>query len=144
MEQRVSFITLGVADLARSEAFYRALGWAPSKASVPGKIIFFQLNGIVFGLFGRQDLADDAGVPNTLPGAFSGVTLSHNVRSEAEVETVMATALAAGGAQTRAAHRADFGGLVAYFADPDGHHWEVCHNPFAVIADDGSVRFGRS
>ena len=142
MEQRVSFITLAVADLAISEAFYRALGWTPSSASVAGEIVFFQLNGVVFGLFGRQALADDAGVPNTLPGGFSGVTLSHNVRTEGEVDATLRTAIAAGATVTKAPHRASFGGIVAYFTDPDGHLWEVCFNPQALIAEDGAVRFG--
>lgn len=139
MEQRLSFLTLGVADLARSQAFYEALGWTVSGYSVPGKIVFFQLNGIVFGLFGRADLAEDAGLPNSPPQPFSGITLSHNVRSEPEVETVMATAEAAGAKLLKAPHRADWGGVVAYFADPDGHAWEVCFNPHARIDEAGSV-----
>jgi uncharacterized protein len=139
MEQRISFFTLGVADLDRSEAFYRALGWTPSGYGVAGKIVFFQLNGLVMALFGRADLAEDAGLPNSPPQPFSGMTVSHNVRAEPEVEAVMQMAIAAGATQLKAPHRAAWGGIVAYFADPDGHAWEVCFNPHARIADDGSV-----
>lgn len=140
MEQRISFITLGVADLDRSEAFYKALGWTPSASGVPGQIVFFQMNGIVLGLFGRQDLADDAGLPNGQVQPFSGVTVSHNVRTAAEVETALAEAVAAGAKVLKAPHKAHWGGRIAYFADPDGHAWEVCYNPFAPIADDGSIQ----
>jgi hypothetical protein len=143
MEQRISFITLAVQDLARSEAFYAALGWTPSGSGVPGQIVFFQLNGIVLGLFGRQDLADDAGLPNSPSQPFSGVTISHNVRSEAEVETALAEAVAAGATVLKPPHKAHWGGRIAYFADPDGHAWEVCFNPFAPLAEDGSVRLGK-
>jgi catechol 2,3-dioxygenase-like lactoylglutathione lyase family enzyme len=139
MEQRISFFTLGVSDLARSEAFYRRLGWTPSDYGVEGKIVFFQLNGLVMALFGRADLAQDAGLPESPPAPFSGITVSHNTRTEAEVETVIAQAAAAGATVLKPPHRADWGGIVAYFSDPDGHAWEVCYNPHAKIADDGSV-----
>ena len=139
MEQRISFFTLGVTDLARSQAFYEGLGWTASAYGVPGKIVFFQLNGLIMGLFGRADLAEDAGLPNSPPQAFSGVTISHNVRSEPEVESVMATAERAGATVLKGAHRAEWGGIVAYFADPDGHAWEVCFNPHARIDEAGSV-----
>lgn len=140
MEQRISFITLGVANLDLSEAFYTALGWTPSASGVPGQIVFFQMNGIVLGLFGRQDLADDAGLPNGPPQPFSGVTVSHNVRDEGEVETALAEAVAAGAKVLKPPHKAHWGGTIAYFADPDGHAWEICHNPFAPIAEDGSIQ----
>ena len=140
MEQRISFITLGVADLDRSEAFYKGLGWTPSGSGVPGQIVFFQLNGIVLGLFGRQALADDAGLPNAPPAPFSGVTVSHNVRSEEAVETALAEAVAAGAKVLKNPHKAHWGGRIAYFADPDGHAWEICFNPFAPILEDGSIK----
>ena len=139
MEQRISFLTLGVADLDRAEAFYKALGWTPSSYGVAGEVVFFQLNGMVLGLWGRQNLADDAGLPNSPPQPFSGVSISHNVRTEPEVASVMEAVIAAGGTQLKAPHRAQWGGLIAYFADPDGHVWEICHNPHAHIDEAGSV-----
>jgi catechol 2,3-dioxygenase-like lactoylglutathione lyase family enzyme len=138
MEQRLSFITLGVADLARAEAFYRALGWTPSSYGDGKGITFFQLPGMVFALFPREELAHDAEVENSTPG-FSGITLSHNVRSEAEVDATLAGAVGAGGRLTRAAGKAFWGGYMGYFADPDGHLWEVCFNPHAELGPNGEV-----
>lgn len=140
MEQRLSFLTLGVADLAASRAFYEALGWKASRYGEGAGIVFFQLNGIVFGLFGRADLAADAGLPDQDSAGFRGVTLSYNTRSAAEADDIIAQALAAGGRLLKAGHAASWGGYVAYFADPDGHAWEVCYNPHAHIGDDGAVR----
>ncbi len=141
MEQRLSFVTLAVADLARSKAFYEALGWKASPVGEGLGIVFFQLNGIVMGLFPRQELADDAGVENTPTGGFGGITLSHNVRSVDEAEAVMAKVAAIGAAITKPLHKAFWGGHVGYFADPDGHPWEICFNPAAVFDADGNVSF---
>lgn len=138
MDQRVSFITLGVTDLARSKAFYERLGWTASPAS-QDSIVFFDLNGVVLGLFGRKDLAEDAGVPDGAPG-FSAVTLACNQRSEAEVDAVMQEAKAAGAKIVTPAAKVFWGGYRGYFTDPDGHIWEVAHNPFAPIDAEGRVK----
>lgn len=128
MQPRISFVTLGVADVARARAFYEALGFRASSASQPS-VTFFDAGGMVLGLFGRAALAEDAGVADSGPG-FAGVALAHNVGSEAEVATVLAEAEAAGGRIVKAAQRAFWGGFSGYFADPDGHLWEVAYNPF--------------
>jgi predicted lactoylglutathione lyase len=138
MEQRLSFITLGVADLEKAEAFYRALGWTPSSYGDGKGITFFQLPGMVFALFPRHELAEDAGVEDSKPG-FSGISLSHNVRSEADVDAVLLTAVAAGAQITKPAGKAFWGGYMGYFADIDGHHWEVCYNPHAELGPKGEV-----
>jgi catechol 2,3-dioxygenase-like lactoylglutathione lyase family enzyme len=139
MEQRISFITLGVADLARAKAFYEALGWKASKSGEGLGIVFFQAGGQVFALFPREELAKDAGVENTPAGGFSGVTLAHNVRSKEAADAVMAEALAAGASPVKPLHDVFWGGYSGYFADPDGHLWEVCYNPYSKFGDDGSV-----
>jgi uncharacterized protein len=138
MDQRVSFITLGVADLPRARAFYERLGWKASPAS-QDSIVFFDLNGVVLGLFGRVDLAKDAGLPDSAPG-FSGITLACNQRSEGAVDAVMIEAEAAGARILTPAAKVFWGGYRGYFADPDGHVWEVAHNPFAPIDAEGRVK----
>jgi predicted lactoylglutathione lyase len=138
MDQRLTLVTLGVADVARARAFYEALGWKASSASQPG-VAFFQLVGMALALWDRQDLADDAGVPNT-PPAFSGIALAFNARSEAEVDGVLAEVVRAGGRLVRAAHKTSWGGYSGYFADPDGHVWEVAHNPFWHLDEQGALR----
>jgi uncharacterized protein len=138
MDQRVSFITLGVADLAASRDFYQRLGWTPSAASQEG-ITFFDLGGLVLGLFSREALAEDAHLPNSPPG-FSGVTLACNQRSEALVDAVLAEAVAAGAKLLKPAEKVFWGGYSGYFADLDGHVWEVAHNPFAPLDENGRVR----
>jgi predicted lactoylglutathione lyase len=137
VEQRLTLVTLGVADVARSRAFYEALGWKASPAS-QDSVAFFQMVGMVLALWGRQDLADDATVPNSTPG-FSGVALAWNARSQAEVDAALAEAVAAGGRLVRAAHKTFWGGYSGYFADPDGHLWEVAHNPFWRLDDGGAL-----
>jgi catechol 2,3-dioxygenase-like lactoylglutathione lyase family enzyme len=144
MEQRLSFVTLGVADLERSSAFYQRLGWTPARAGQGLGIVFFQLGGIVLGLFPRHELAKDAGVADTPAGGFSGMTLAHNTRSREEADAVMAQALAAGAVLTKPLQTVFWGGYTGYFADPDGHLWEVCHNPQAQLAEDGSLRIDRA
>lgn len=138
MRQTISFITLGVRDLARSRAFYRALGWQESSGS-QASVAFFQAGSVAFALFGRESLAEDAHVSPEGAG-FSGVTLAHNVASEAEVMATIDEAVAAGGRQVRAGEKASWGGFRGYFADPDGFLWEVCFNPFFPLDADGFVQ----
>jgi catechol 2,3-dioxygenase-like lactoylglutathione lyase family enzyme len=138
MKQTISFITLGVADLARSRAFYQALGWRESSASQDG-VAFFQAGSVVFGLFPRADLAEDAGVAAAGSG-FAGFALAHNVDSEAAVRTLLEEAVAAGATLVRPADKVFWGGYRGYFADPDGFLWEVCHNPFMALDADGCIR----
>ena len=137
MEQRVSLITLAVDDISRAKAFYEALGWRGQEVE---QTVFFQTGGIAVVLWGRAALAADAGVPNTTqPGAFRRVALAHNVRSRDEVDTVMAAAAAAGATITRPAEETFYGGYAGYFADPDGHLWEIGWNPGFTLTDDGSL-----
>lgn len=138
MQQTISFITLGVADLKRSRDFYRALGWRESPASEEN-IAFFQAGSVAFALFPRAALADDASVPAAGSG-FAGFTLAHNVPSEAAVVATLDEAVAAGATLVRAADRVFWGGFRGYFADPDGYLWEVCHNPFVSLDAGGCVR----
>ncbi len=138
MEPRLSLVTLGVADLSRAKEFYVALGLTPAQASNE-QVVFFQLNGIALALFPRTDLAADAGVAPHGEG-FSGITLAHNVSSVEEVDRLLAKAEAVGGRILRGAQEASWGGYTGYFADPDGHVWEVAFNPYAVIGEDGSFR----
>jgi uncharacterized protein len=138
MRQTISFVTLGVRDLARSRAFYRALGWQESAGSKEA-VAFFQVGNIAFALFGRDDLAADAGVPAAGQG-FAAFTLAHNVPSEADVDATLQEAVAAGGTLVAAGNRAPWGGFRGYFADPDGFLWEVCHNPFFPLDEHGFVR----
>jgi uncharacterized protein len=136
MEQRVSLITLGVADIDRARKFYEALGW--SGESPDGEVVFFQAGGMIFALWGRDKLAEDSVVADN--GGWGGVTLAHNVRSPAEVDEVMATAERAGATIGRAGAATSWGGYTGIFLDLDGHPWEVAHNPGWPIADDGTVR----
>ena len=134
---RINLITLGVADLARSRAFYEALGWRASAASQPS-VVFFQGNGFALALFGRDALAADAGIEDSRPG-FSGITLAFNGRSKEEVDAAYARALAAGGRAVKAPHDVFWGGYSGYFADPDGHLWEVAWNPFFPLDERGNL-----
>ena len=139
MEQRLSFIPLGVADLGRARAFYEALGWTASAYGEGKGIVFFQLGGMILALFPREELAKDAEVSAEGTG-FSGITLSHNARSEADADRIMSEALAAGARPLKPMARVFWGGYVGYFADPDGHNWEVCFNPQVPVLEDGTVR----
>ena len=136
MEQRVSLVTLGVADLARSRRFYEALGWT-TRAAPDDDVVFFQAGCLVVALWGRENLAEDSAVAD--PGGWGGVTLAHNVRSPAEVDAVVEEARAAGATVTREPAATFWGGYSGVFADLDGHPWEVAHNPRWTLADDGSV-----
>ena len=138
MEQRVSLITLGVADLERSREFYERLGWRRSIAHSDG-IAFFQAGGMALALYPRQELAKDANVSAHGEG-FSGITLAYNARTRAEVDAVLNQAVAGGAKLVRPAHEAFWGGYSGYFADPDGFLWEVAWNPSFPIAADGSIR----
>lgn len=135
--QRVTLITLGVADLAAARAFYNRLGWVEHRDSQPG-VAFFQMRGQVLALFGRDDLAADQGRPGAALGA-GAVTLAQNFATEAEVDAAFATALAAGAVALKAPERVFWGGYSGYWADPDGHVWEVAMNPFWPLAPDGSL-----
>jgi uncharacterized protein len=138
MEQRISLITLGVADLERSRAFYERLGWQRSVRGADG-IAFFKTGGMALALYPRDDLAKDAGVSPQGHG-FPGFTLAFNARSRAEVEVVLAEAQAAGATIVKPAEEAFWGGYSGYFTDPDGFAWEVAWNPSFPIAADGSLR----
>lgn len=141
MEQRISLITLGVENLARARRFYEeGLGWRVGMA-VADEVVFFQLNGLVLSLYARADLAKDAGVPDA-GGGFAGIALAHNVSTAAEVDRVLGEAQRAGGRIVKPACKAEWGGYSGYFADPDGHLWEVAHNPEFPIDDQGNTRLG--
>lgn len=137
MEPRLSFVTLGVADVARSRAFYETLGFNASSASQES-VTFFDAGGVVLALFGRAALAEDAHIDASKPG-FSGVALAHNVNSAEDVDRVLAEAVAAGARLLKHGQKAFWGGYSGYFADPDGHLWEVAHNPFMPLDADGRV-----
>jgi catechol 2,3-dioxygenase-like lactoylglutathione lyase family enzyme len=136
MEQRVSLVTLGAADLGRARAFYEALGWKTG-AAPEDDVVFFPAGGMVIGLWGRGQLTADSGVADA--GGYGGVTLAHNVRSPAEVDTTIEEARAAGATIAREPAETFWGGYSAVFVDPDGHPWEVAHNPHWTLDDDGRV-----
>lgn len=136
VEQRLSLVTLGVDDLARARTFYGSLGWSAS-GDADADVAFFQAGGMALALWSRASLAEDSGVEDT-PGS-GGVTLAHNVRSPAEVDAVVEEARGAGATITREPAETFWGGYSAVFADPDGHPWEVAHNPHWTINDDGSI-----
>jgi uncharacterized protein len=136
MEQRVSLITLGVRDLVRARAFYEALGWT-TRAEPADDVVFFQAGGMVVALWGRDQLAEDSGVQDA--GGWGGVTLAYNTRSAAEVDAVIEEARAAGATIAREPGETFWGGYSGAFVDPEGHPWEVAHNPHWTIGDDGAV-----
>jgi catechol 2,3-dioxygenase-like lactoylglutathione lyase family enzyme len=137
MEQRLSLVTLGVGDLDRARAFYGAMGWEQHPSS-PDEVAFFQAGGMVVGLWDRGLLAEDSGVDDS-PG-WGGVTLAHNVRSPAEVDAVIAEARAAGATISREPAETFWGGYSGAFVDPEGHPWEVAHNPGWPLDEEGAVR----
>ena len=137
MQPRLTLVTLGVADVARARAFYEALGFKASSDS-NRSVTFFDAGGVVLALFGRAALAEDAHVANTDAG-FSGVTLAHNVSSDADVDRVLADAVDAGATLLKPGQKVFWGGYSGYFSDPDGHLWEVAHNPFWPLSEDGQV-----
>jgi catechol 2,3-dioxygenase-like lactoylglutathione lyase family enzyme len=139
MDQRISLITLGVADLGRAMGFYSGLGWEGS--SPDGDVAFYQAGGMVLALWSREKLAADSVVAGDA-GGWGGITLAYNVRSPAEVDATLAEADAAGGTVARPGAATEWGGYSGVFHDPDGHPWEVAHNPFWTIGDDGTVSLG--
>jgi catechol 2,3-dioxygenase-like lactoylglutathione lyase family enzyme len=139
MEQRLSVITLGVRNLKRSRAFYEALGWH-TRAAPDDDVVFFQAGGMIVALWDRAKLAADSGVEDG--GGWGGVTLAHNVRSPAEVDSVTEQARSAGASVVREPGQTFWGGYSAAFLDPDGHPWEIAHNPRWPLHDDGSVELG--
>lgn len=134
--QRVTLITLGVADLARARAFYAALGWQPAE-SAEG-VVFYQMNGMVLGLFGLADLAKDQGRPGAALGT-GAMTLAQNFATRDEVDAAFAAAVAAGATALKPPEAVFWGGYSGYYADPDGHVWELAMNPFWPLAEDGSL-----
>jgi predicted lactoylglutathione lyase len=134
--QRVTLITLGVADLARSKSFYATLGWTP--AADEGEVVFYQINGMVLGLFGRAALAKDQGRPDA-PLGTGAMTLAQNFDTESDVDAAFALALSAGADPLKPPQKVFWGGYSGYYADPDGHVWEVAHNPFWTLQADGSL-----
>ena len=136
MEQRVSLVTLGVRDLRGARAFYEALGWR-TNAAPDDDVVFFQAGGMIVALWGRAELAEDSGAEDS--GGWGGIALAHNVRSPGEVDAVLAEAESAGATVTRPGAETFWGGYSGAFTDPDGHAWEVAHNPHWTLAEDGSV-----
>jgi hypothetical protein len=138
VEQRISLITLGVADLQRAEVFYeQVVGWK-AESSPPG-VVFFDLNGVVFALWPHDELAKDMGITaDRLPG-YQGFALAHNVGSEAEVDAIFERLKKNGTTIVKHPQKALWGGYSGYFSDPDGHTWEIAYNPFWTIRKDGRV-----
>ncbi len=136
MEQRLSVLTLGVSDLQRARGFYEAIGWT-TRAEPDDDVVFFQAGGMVVALWDRTRLAEDGAVEDS-PG-WGGVTLAHNVGSPAEVDSVIEEARAAGAKVGREPAETFWGGYSGAFIDPDGHPWEVAHNPRWTIEPDGAV-----
>ncbi len=136
MEQRVSLITLGVADVGKARRFYEDLGWRGQEVE---ETVFFQAGGSALVLWGREKLAADGGVEDIGADGFGGVALAQNVRSRKEVDAAIEAAAAAGARVTKPAAETFYGGYAGYFTDPDGHAWEIAHNPGFRLAEDGSL-----
>ncbi len=137
MDQRITMVTLGVADLERAEAFYAALGWRKAAESQPG-ITFFQCPGMLLGLFPLEELANDQGRPGAELG-FGAMNLAQNQPDRETVDVVFAAAISAGATALKRPEEVFWGGYSGYFADPDGHAWEIAHNPFAPLSADGTL-----
>jgi uncharacterized protein len=136
MDQRISLITLGVSDLERARAFYEALGWR-TDAAPEDDVVFFQAGGMIVALWDRRSLEEDSATSDS--GGWGGVTLAYNTRSEGEVDAVIEEARHAGATIGREPATTFWGGYSGVFIDPDGHPWEVAHNPGWTIDEDGSV-----
>jgi predicted lactoylglutathione lyase len=136
MEPRVSLITLGVADVGSARAFYEQLGWVGQEVQ---ETVFVQAGGLALVLWSREKLADDGAIADEGTDGFGGIVLAHNVRSNEEVDEIIATAEAAGATVTKPAAATFYGGYSGYFTDPDGHAWEIAHNPGFPLAADGSI-----
>jgi catechol 2,3-dioxygenase-like lactoylglutathione lyase family enzyme len=140
VEQRVSIVTLGVADVAASRRFYEALGWTVGMDVE--ETVFFQAGGMLMILWSREKLAADSGLEDR--GGWGGLTLAHNVRSHGEVDRVIEEARAAGARITREPATTFYGGYAGVFADPDGHPWEIAWNPGLPLAGDGTIGLPRN
>jgi len=136
VEQRISLVTLGVTDLERARTFYERLGWRGQELE---ETVFFQAGGIAVVLWGRDKLADDAGIEDSTTEGFGGMALAHNVRSRAEVDRVLSQATTAGAVLTQPARETFYGGYAGCFTDPDGHVWEIAHNPGFALDGDGAI-----
>ena len=136
MEQRLSLVTLGVADIGRARQFYEQLGWRGQEIE---ETVFFQAGTIGVVLWGRDKLARDSGVHDTSADGFGGIALAHNVRSPAEVDTIITAAAKAGATITRSPASTFYGGYAGGFTDPDGHVWEIAHNPAFPLDQDGAI-----
>ena len=136
MEQRISLVTLGVADVPRARTFYERLGWRGQEVE---ETVFFQAGGIALVLWRREKLADDAGIEDSATEGFGGIALAHNVRSRAEVDEVLGHAANAGAAITQPPRETAYGGYAGSFTDPDGHVWEIAHNPGFPLGPDGAI-----
>lgn len=138
MECRVTLVTLGVTDMGVARAFYEKLGWRAHETSTPD-VTFFDAGGMVVSLFGRAALAADAQMQDAALPAYRGVSLAQNLRSEAEVDSIMAAAVAAGARAVKPAQSTFWGGYAGYFTDPDGHLWEIAYNPFWPLDAAGKL-----
>ena len=136
MQQRISLVTLGVDDLARSRSFYEQLGWRGQEIE---ETVFFQAGAMAIVLWSRAKLAADSGLEDPHPDSFDGIVLAQNLRCEAEVDELVAAAERAGAQITRPAAPTFYGGYAGVFCDPDGHAWEVAFNPGFTLDDDGSL-----
>jgi predicted lactoylglutathione lyase len=136
MRQSIALVTLGVSDYARATAFYEALGWH-AQVEIE-ETAFFETNGVVLVLWSREKLAADMGIDDR-GGGWSGITLAHNVSSAAEVDEVVELARSLGAEVTREPSETFYGGYAGGFLDPDGHSWEIAHNPSFALSPDGSV-----
>jgi uncharacterized protein len=135
---RLSLVTLGVSDLARSTAFYEALGFRRRSRGADG-VAFFEADGVILSLWSVEELVKDAEIAPSEPSRFRGMSLAWNCTSAEEVDEALAKAVAAGGTLVRSARLVFWGGYTAYFADPDGHLWEVAHNPHFPFSADGRL-----
>ena len=144
MDRRLSIVTLGVASVPVARRFYETLGWTASSASQGDDVAFFQLNGMALALYGRSALAADMGLAAEgvlagAPGAFSGLSLAQNLHSPEAVDQLFTEALAAGATPLKHPETVFWGGYSGYFADPDGHVWEIAHNPFFPLDQHGNL-----
>jgi len=137
MDQRLSLVTLGVRDLARARSFYEAMGWRTG-AAPDEDVVFFQVGGIIVALWDRAALAEDSTVEDS--GGWGGVTLAYNVSSSGEVDAVIDEARNAGATIGREPAKTFWGGYSGVFVDPEGHPWEIAHNPHWTVGPDGSTR----
>ncbi len=140
MDQRVSIITLGVADLKKSRAFYEGLGWKVASVKQAEEIVAFDLNAMTLALYPLDKLEEDARVEVT-KSRYSAMTIAYNVNTPEEVDSVLQEAIQAGGELVKPAEKVFWGGYSGYFADPDGTLWEVAHNPFSKLGPDGAFQW---